>query len=592
MNAKIIESADIYLQKEEKILSLARTKFSKVCRQLKISDFDQLLYNIDLKNDDLPAAIAKKVIRPILKAATDLEDALLKSCLACIDFQVQLEIIPNTDCSYRHNYKMMREEKRLLKLTIEENEYKPMVIYGLKNHTHTGSKVNLLYRNGDAVADIALVITWLIMSSIFKKVFMDLEGDAYKDILNSPPDLSHKHAAAARLLGINYSSIPKELHITYANYLELLENVWNKKWIIPNDAESRICYKRIKPLLDYKGVIVETSELSYKHLLDQIVQGYQSGIYNSIGDFPVIITQETECSVFEYDPFTTMQIMPDWFIYHRLLSKGTSNYWAVPQTTATWIVEKAFEAAYQYKHTQVNVLKNLKSLASDYAKSYQTKKNIPQKTLAAMQESIFNEYFGYVEYDEDVDLGKIQTIAEEFVAFKETYLNQIDSSDNAIRFRRLGHHKAHGLYYPSVSCLCVDINSPSSLIHEYAHLIDYCYGVLSSKAEFYQVKRLYEQCLRSLMKKNNAFAVQMNGKTKYNLSYYLNPTEIFARSYEIYVKEILKVSNSLAPHTFGDPYPTDPEFIATVKRYFETILPSISREDTGSLLLQTACQVL
>ena len=52
-------------------------------------------------------------------------------------------------------------------------------------------------------------------------------------------------------------------------------------------------------------------------------------------------------------------------------------------------------------------------LDSDYARSYETKKNIPQKVLDKMRTTKFKKHFGYVEFDELVDLEKVEIILNE-----------------------------------------------------------------------------------------------------------------------------------------------------------------------------------
>ena len=64
---------------------------------------------------------------------------------------------------------------------------------------------------------------------------------------------------------------------------------------------------------------------------------------------------------------------------------------------------------------------------------------------------------------------------------------------NSIRFRKLGNHKAIGLYYPLIQCLCVDLRNTTSFIHELGHLIDHCMddgGQLSEQPAFFNVLML------------------------------------------------------------------------------------------------------
>jgi len=275
------------------------------------------------------------------------------------------------------------------------------------------------------------------------------------------------------------------------------------------------------------------------------------------------------------------------FRYHNFIRNVTSDehFWCLPVGYRTQKSSRVVDTAcmelftalfriiadekYQIKQ-QEDYYRELEE--TTHAKSYQLKKTIPAKILTEMERSLFNEYFGFVEFDEQTDISKAQEIALEFTALKETYLKSIDSSENAIRFRKLGNHKAVGLYYPSVKCLCVDIHCPSSLVHEYGHLIDYSLGGLSSLSDFRKIKSMYVDYIYHKMEQNNTFKSAMKGKGKYNLKYFTLPTEIFARSFEIYVSLVLGVRNSIVPESFSEVYPTDETFLQEIARYFDTLL--------------------
>jgi len=294
--------------------------------------------------------------------------------------------------------------------------------------------------------------------------------------------------------------------------------------------------------------------------------------------FPILLSKANE------------GLIPYWMLTYES-DKYIGNFWAMPRHSSLYgDMYISFRKVFKEQNSRVVTLKHLKSFnkSGDYAKSYQTKKNIPQKTIDAMEKSLFNDYFGYVEFDEDVDLAKVEEIAKEFVAFKETYFKDIDISDNQIRFRRLGNHKALGLYYPTIKCLCVDIFSPSSLTHEFGHLLDYCLGNLSAKSEFLAVSSLYEELLRKSMRENEAFAKQMQGSGKYNLSYFLTPTEIFARSFELYCTEVLNVKNSLNKQEYGDEYPRTLQFIGKITEYFAAVFDLPVSTDLGEVILEKA----
>ena len=227
---------------------------------------------------------------------------------------------------------------------------------------------------------------------------------------------------------------------------------------------------------------------------------------------------------------------------------------------------KLFFIIYANQHEAFVQWREYKESASEYAKSYMNKSGLPQKTLQAMQTSLLNGYFGFVEYDEDVDLEKAAEVEKMFLAVKETYLRKFDASKNAIRFRKLGNHNAAGLYYPGVKCLCVDYRHPYSFVHEFGHLIDYECGSLSLEGGFYRVKRLYQEWL-------SKYESTFNKKSKYNLKYFLKPTEIFARSFEVYCKVVLGIENDLLPDKFEEAvYPSDQQYIKEVTAYFNSLL--------------------
>lgn len=247
------------------------------------------------------------------------------------------------------------------------------------------------------------------------------------------------------------------------------------------------------------------------------------------------------------------------------------TYW----NGGSWLMD-AFQALYEEKHSVLEQYREYKKSASGYALSFMDKKNIPQKTVKAMEKSLLNAYFGYVEYDEDVDLSKVAIVEKEFQVFKDTYLSGINSMKNAVRFRKLGNHKAVGLYYPGVKCLCVDFRYPTSFVHEYGHLIDYELGELSLKGEFHRIRTLYKEYLS---KRPEEEKKKMKGK--YNLAYYLKPTEVFARSFELYARYALSVDNDLLPKEFDKAvYPCDEEsFMQEVTAYFDALLKIENKEE-------------
>ena len=227
----------------------------------------------------------------------------------------------------------------------------------------------------------------------------------------------------------------------------------------------------------------------------------------------------------------------------------------------------------------------LKELASSAARVYETKKNISEKYIRAMKRSRFNEMFGYVEFDTDCELKLIGEIEKEFLGFCQEYFSNAfgdrSFTDHSIRFRKLGRHHAWGLYFPTLQCLCVDIRHPGSFIHEFLHMIDFTaenpgsgYRTLSERHSFYEIRTRYEACLRKFIaeEKTNPVAAQLTGNTKYNLDYYLEPTEIFARCGEIFFRRILNVNSSLLNECHDFCYPTDQKLEEAITRYYQELL--------------------
>lgn len=215
-----------------------------------------------------------------------------------------------------------------------------------------------------------------------------------------------------------------------------------------------------------------------------------------------------------------------------------------------------------------------KDLESDYAKSYMTKKNIPQSHIEAMSNSKFNDYFGYIEFDEDTDLLKVEELTKEFISLAK-YLRFSKEDEVSLRFRKLGNHKAAGLYYPYLKCLCVDIRYPHSMVHEYFHMLDYTRGKLSRSVKFQKVLNLYKKSLEDVVESlpaDHEYRLQLNGKTKYNRSYYFQPTEVFARCGEMFLVRHLGINNSLVEIQNDFVYPINDELKQAYTQYFKEVL--------------------
>lgn len=215
-----------------------------------------------------------------------------------------------------------------------------------------------------------------------------------------------------------------------------------------------------------------------------------------------------------------------------------------------------------------SMIKYEKITSKDYALSFMTKKNIPEKTVKAMQESDFNNYFGYVEFDESCDIKKMTAVTKEWSALAETYFGGKKYADVSLRFRKLGNHNASGLYYSTYRCMCVDVRDTTSMVHEFFHMIDdgtlsgVSMDYLSLKGDFEKIRNRYGFLIEG---------VNFNKSSKYNKDYYKTPTEIFARCAEMYVYRVLGVNNSFVEECSGFAYPEDEELMNLITDYFDQL---------------------
>ena len=220
-----------------------------------------------------------------------------------------------------------------------------------------------------------------------------------------------------------------------------------------------------------------------------------------------------------------------------------------------------------------------KNLSGEYVRSYQTKRNIPEKYLKAMRQSGFNDYFGYVEIDEDCDLSLMPDLYREYRALCEV-VGIPSYKDASLRFRKLGNHHASGLYYPTLACLCVDIRSPHSMAHEVGHMIDYHCDHISEKRDFMDVFDRYQYLLKKYVdeKASKTEKAQLLGSGKYNISYYQQSTEVFARCFEMYLVRTMKVDNSLCRPETGFAYPEDDMLDRLSREFFDALLMHLKGE--------------
>lgn len=197
------------------------------------------------------------------------------------------------------------------------------------------------------------------------------------------------------------------------------------------------------------------------------------------------------------------------------------------------------------------------------------KLKIPPKHQDYMKESRFLTVYRYIEVDEDCDLDKMQELEKEFLALGDILGKH--PYDASIRFRKLGRHHASGLYSPAYQCVCIDVRSPSSYVHEFLHMYDHFHGMLSEGYDFKEIRLQYEACLQEYLSdcEDPDLKARLNGNSKYNLDYYLVPTEVFARCGELYFTRFRGVDNSLLKFERGFDYPENEKLLELIKKYYD-----------------------
>ena len=228
-------------------------------------------------------------------------------------------------------------------------------------------------------------------------------------------------------------------------------------------------------------------------------------------------------------------------------------------------------------------MKQLKKSTSDYATTYQQKKNIPQKTLDRMKSSKLLKYFSDVEYDELVDLANIGQFETEIISYIEKFNIQVPEQAS-FKVRRLGNRKAAGVFFPAFCTLAVDVNHPKAFLHEFWHMIDYFMldnseeftgDRLSSRSDFDDVLLKYKDVVTEHIMQypeDNPIRVRHFGNTKYNMDYFFENTEVFARSAEMYFASTFNGDSSLVEDQFSVYYPDDKELRELIEKYFMNLL--------------------
>ncbi|QST02765.1 hypothetical protein IMZ31_19640 (plasmid) [Pontibacillus sp. ALD_SL1] len=225
--------------------------------------------------------------------------------------------------------------------------------------------------------------------------------------------------------------------------------------------------------------------------------------------------------------------------------------------------------------------------AEKHARANETKKNRTKQTEKRMEETPLLSHFLFVEYDDDVKEEQLDRFEEAADLFIKTFSWPVPEGIT-FRIKKLGRHRAEGIWFPWNDNLVVDVNHTHSFVHEFAHMLDYRSGTsfpLSEHPSFEAIKNQYQAMVEESIEalpKDDERRKRWNGTTKYNRNYYLQPTEIFARSFELYYGD-KGISSEILPEQLDEIYyPNDALFKTRVENYFEKLKQSIvSQEGFG-----------
>ena len=161
------ENVSSYLQKEDKILSIAKEKMRKLTNVLKTSDLEKKLYAISYNINDGLWEILQKMSKVMRKYIKDLEiyPEKIVSIRNLIEIPVEIEIVDQGAVVQGIYKKLTKGNKhKLLRMTVREDGYPDMVIYGAMQNSHTANYWNVLFYDIDyAVADMGALLSYLIL---------------------------------------------------------------------------------------------------------------------------------------------------------------------------------------------------------------------------------------------------------------------------------------------------------------------------------------------------------------------------------------------------------------------------------------------
>lgn len=591
-----------YLYKGERLRSLAREHFEK--RGLLLTDLERKLYGLSIEPKatamarDAAMLKLRGFVGNLLKGIKEEGDDHAKAILRLTDGRVSVK--PRPDLRSLKSYLRGAADDVVIEVRVNEDSRNGLSFFSLKTKALDARKKRITIYDGKwLVQDARTAIAYCIMYAEAEKACRD--EAFHRDAKRTDDERKCQNGKNALRLAACYeiarscaSALPRG-RINRREFTQMVNERIGENDHISVLLPSNACLDKAEiDLLSQAGIDVIVSEKSAAELKKEFADAAML-TDSSKCITPAFLFAEDDGFVKDGARVLWRDLLAlggfpnfgDCFFKRSRFGNGRGAFEARHFAHATrygqnafddWLFE-AFFAVFEKRKAEVLRIREYEDAERGHAKSYENKARLPEKTIRAMKESPLNECFGFVEYDEDVDLEKAAVFERTFLDVRRKYLSGFDASNNAIRLRRLGNHKATGLYYPGVRCLCVDYRHPESFLHEFGHLMDYEGGDLSLSADFLEIRDEYGKWI-------DAHADKITTRGKYDKAYYLTPTEVFARSFELYCKKVLGLTCCLLPESFREAvYPQAAHYEELVTAYFDRLL---NRQEEGGDLRESA----
>ena len=188
------------------------------------------------------------------------------------------------------------------------------------------------------------------------------------------------------------------------------------------------------------------------------------------------------------------------------------------------------------------------------ARSFERKKTRPRWVESLERVSPLRLFFtGGVEYDAAVDPDRLLRFIDDFRIFASRLrLSPFWGDGVELKFRKLGRHRAEGLYYPDCRVLVLDVGSTRSFAHEFGHLVDFraSRGQSSGLRAPMASRRnaflpFHDALLARMLREGRGDPRLSGGRGRCSWQYFSSAAECFARAFEQWAAGYLPVPSSL-----------------------------------------------